>query len=82
VIVLREARDVELIPVAQRFSSERLANDLRIRGKEAYSFSDTEGILAFLAEMLRQGDVVLVMSNGSFDNVASRLLRSLGEHEQ
>ncbi|MEW6137201.1 MAG: UDP-N-acetylmuramate--L-alanine ligase [Thermodesulfobacteriota bacterium] len=82
VIVLREARDVELIPVAQRFSSERLANDLRVRGKEAYSFSDTEGILAFLAEILRQGDVVLVMSNGSFDNVASRLLRSLGEHEQ
>lgn len=79
IAVLREPRDVENIPVGERFSSARLAGDLKSRGKEAYAFTDTEGILDALSELLEAGDVVLIMSNGSFDNLGSRLLRILEE---
>jgi len=78
-IVLREPRDVVRIPETDRFSSERLAHDLRHLGKAAQAFDDTDGLLEFLSTELRAGDVVLTMSNGSFDDVNSRLLASLKE---
>lgn len=78
-IVVREPRKVENIPPSRRFSSRRLASDLKGRGKEAVAFADTEGIPEYLAGVLRESDIVLVMSNGSFDNVGARLLKMLGE---
>jgi len=40
----------------------------------------TEALLAALLEELRPGDHVLIMSNGSFDNLHARLLESLSAH--
>jgi len=79
VIILREPRDVSTIPEAGRLSSMKLATDLSRLGKKAKSFSDTEGLLAFLTEELQSNDVVLIMSNGSFDNLNNRLLEVLKE---
>lgn len=78
-ILLREPRKVENIPLEHRFSSKRLALDLNKRGKEAEAFENTEDILAFLFTVVRSGDVVLIMSNGTFDNLGTRLLKTLGE---
>jgi UDP-N-acetylmuramate: L-alanyl-gamma-D-glutamyl-meso-diaminopimelate ligase len=78
-IVLREPRDVAKIPEGDRFSSERLARDLRHLGKTARAFDDTDGLLEFLLNELQSGDVVLTMSNGSFDDLNARLLASLKE---
>jgi UDP-N-acetylmuramate: L-alanyl-gamma-D-glutamyl-meso-diaminopimelate ligase len=81
VIALREPRDVETIPQEGRFSSRKLAEDLRLHGKRAHAFADTDGIIEFLQGDLRRNDVVLVMSNGSFDNINVRLLDILKERE-
>lgn len=82
VIALREARDIEKIPEGDRFSSGRLASDLRSLGKDARAFDTTDGILGFLSDELREGDVVITMSNGSFDNIGPRLLEVLKERLQ
>jgi UDP-N-acetylmuramate: L-alanyl-gamma-D-glutamyl-meso-diaminopimelate ligase len=68
---------LEKIPEGRRFSSERLAADLAARGKAARCFSDTGGIVAHLAETARPGDLILVMSNGGFDNIHEKLLAAL-----
>ena len=73
IVVLREPRDPEKFPVEDRFSSQALASDLMALGKRAVSFEDGDRILEFLAEEVLERDVVLFMSNGSFDNLASRL---------
>ncbi len=78
-IVLREPGDVARIPEMERFRSERLARDLRHLGKSAQAFNDTDGLLEFLLKELQAGDVVLIMSNGSFDDLNARLLASLRE---
>jgi UDP-N-acetylmuramate: L-alanyl-gamma-D-glutamyl-meso-diaminopimelate ligase len=77
VVVLREPRDVDKIPRSDRFSSERLAQDLRDKGREAHAFKDTDAVEAFLDNNLRKGDVVLIMSNGSFDDLNNRLMANL-----
>jgi UDP-N-acetylmuramate: L-alanyl-gamma-D-glutamyl-meso-diaminopimelate ligase len=78
-IVVREPRGVEGIPPEGRLSARKLAEDLRERGKTALSFATTDEIVEFLREELHYGDVVLVMSNGSFDNLNDRLLAALRE---
>ncbi len=75
--VLREPRGVDELPQSDRFSSPRLAQDLMDAGTKAYAFDDTEEILNYLLHELRTGDVVLIMSNGSFDGIGLRLLRAL-----
>lgn len=51
-------------------------------GTKAFAFNDTEEILNYLLHELRTGDVVLIMSNGSFDGIGLRLLRALKERGQ
>ncbi len=80
-IFVREPPDPWKVPEGERFSSEQLAADLRARGREAWSFPDTDALLAGLREALRPGDVVLVMSNGDFDHLVSRLCAALEEGE-
>ncbi len=82
VVVLREPRDVDKIPWSDRFSSERLARDLRGRGRDAHAFEDTDAIIEFLNAGLMKGDVVLVMSNGSFDDLNNRLMANLEESQR
>jgi len=68
---------LQKIPVGQRFSSEHLVQELKSRGKDAHYFPDTQTILEFLSSTARPGDMVLIMSNGGFDNIHQRLLDSL-----
>ncbi len=76
-VCVRQAPLLEKIPVEQRFSSERLVSDLRAGKKDAYYFADTDVLIEFLLEHAQPGDVLLVMSNGGFDNIHSRLLERL-----
>jgi UDP-N-acetylmuramate: L-alanyl-gamma-D-glutamyl-meso-diaminopimelate ligase len=65
------------IPPAERFSSEQLVADLKKRGKDARFYADTESIIEFLAKQAKPGDIILIMSNGGFDNIHERLLKRL-----
>ncbi len=59
-----------------RLSPERVVRDLEDRGCAARAFSSGEAIAAFLAGECRAGDLVVVMSNGSFDHLCDRLLEA------
>jgi UDP-N-acetylmuramate: L-alanyl-gamma-D-glutamyl-meso-diaminopimelate ligase len=76
-ICIRQPPLLEKIPVAERFSSEKLVADLKRSGKEAHFFADTESIVEFLVRHAVAGDLILVMSNGGFDNIHERLLERL-----
>ncbi|MGB7920519.1 MAG: Mur ligase family protein, partial [Desulfobacterales bacterium] len=76
-ICIRRPPLLKKIPEGQRFSSEKLVEDLNKRGKAARFFEETSAIIDFLAQEARDGDVVLIMSNGGFDNIHERLLKRL-----
>lgn len=67
----------EKAPDGHRFSSEKLAADLADRGKTAFCFKNADEIVAFLSSEARPGDLILVMSNGGFDNIHNKLLARL-----
>ena len=78
-VCIRKPPFLDKIPEGRRFSSEKLVADLRQRGCAAQYFADTEAIIAHLADEAREGDVILIMSNGGFDNIHTRLLEALAQ---
>jgi UDP-N-acetylmuramate: L-alanyl-gamma-D-glutamyl-meso-diaminopimelate ligase len=65
------------IPPNERFSSKKLVEDLRDKGLEAFYYPDSDGLLNQIIEQSQKGDVVLIMSNGPFDNLPQRVVDAL-----
>ena len=76
-VCIRKPPLLQKIPVDDRFSSQKLVDDLKSRGREAYFFPDTDAIIDFIADTAKPGDLILIMSNGGFDNIHERLLERL-----
>jgi UDP-N-acetylmuramate: L-alanyl-gamma-D-glutamyl-meso-diaminopimelate ligase len=74
VLLARVARD---LPADERLDVARVAADLKRRGTDATHFDDTDQIVAELARRCRAGDVVAVLSNGTFGGIYSKLLSAL-----
>jgi UDP-N-acetylmuramate: L-alanyl-gamma-D-glutamyl-meso-diaminopimelate ligase len=77
VVCIRKPPLLEKIPENYRFSSEKLVEALKNTGIDASYFGDTDQILDFVKATAKSGDVVLIMSNGGFDNIHERLLEIL-----
>ncbi|MEN8141116.1 MAG: UDP-N-acetylmuramate:L-alanyl-gamma-D-glutamyl-meso-diaminopimelate ligase [Thermodesulfobacteriota bacterium] len=73
-VIIKEPDPLLNFAKEDMFSAEKLAADLRGRGQEASSFTDTDEILNYLFSSLQPGDVVAILSNGGFDNIHQRLL--------
>jgi UDP-N-acetylmuramate: L-alanyl-gamma-D-glutamyl-meso-diaminopimelate ligase len=65
------------IPADQRFSPEQLVSDINEKGGKAYHFETPDRVLDYLVPELRENDLVLIMSNGGFDNIHARLIEML-----
>ena len=65
-----------------RLDPETVADEVRALGKDARVLSGSEAIAEHLAEEARAGDVLLIMSNGSFDGLCEKLLKKLGAAAQ
>ena len=62
-----------------RLDPETVAQSIRSLGKEARVFSSTDEIACVLAAEAAPGDLLLVMSNGSFDGLCEKLIKKLGD---
>lgn len=67
----------ERAPEGQRFSPEQLVHDLQGRGKKAEFVDSVESIVGRVVREASHGDVVVVMSNGSFGGIHARLMDGL-----
>jgi UDP-N-acetylmuramate: L-alanyl-gamma-D-glutamyl-meso-diaminopimelate ligase len=76
-VLIRVPSAFHKVPEADRISVDALVADLRRRGIDARLYPDTDAILDALPPTLRPGDLVLIMSNGGFDNIHERLLRRI-----
>jgi UDP-N-acetylmuramate: L-alanyl-gamma-D-glutamyl-meso-diaminopimelate ligase len=62
-----------------RLDPETVAQSIRSLGKDARVFSSSDEIAGALATEAEAGDLLLVMSNGSFDGLCEKLIKKLGE---
>lgn len=69
-----EAQGPGAQPNPDVFSTEELLADLQNRGKRAKVLATSDQGIRDMSRELKSGDVVLVMSNGSFDGLLPKLL--------
>ncbi|HID02547.1 MAG TPA: UDP-N-acetylmuramate:L-alanyl-gamma-D-glutamyl-meso-diaminopimelate ligase [Desulfobacterales bacterium] len=74
---IREPVPLDNVATDELFSSKKLAVDLIKRGLHAKSCPDTDTILDELLPILQENDVVVILSNGGFDNIHIRLMEKL-----
>jgi len=76
-VLIGPVNRAQLIEESARLSPEAIAEALRARGRMAQAFRASEEISDYLAARAGPGDVVLIMSNGSFDGLTAKLLEQL-----
>ena len=81
-IYLKEPHNLESIPPGHRLQTEKLVEEIKARGRLARSFKESGKLLnALLADVCR-GDVIVFMSNGSFDGLPHAFLNALQGPQQ
>jgi UDP-N-acetylmuramate: L-alanyl-gamma-D-glutamyl-meso-diaminopimelate ligase len=78
-VLLARVYGAEELPDDVRLDPERLVDDIVAGGTPARFLDDVSAIVDDLVARSAAGDVVLVMSNGGFDNLHDRLLAALAE---
>jgi len=80
VICVKVPPGIESIPESERLDAAKLVQDIARGGREAHLFESTDLLVGFLSEFCGPGDLVVCMSNGSFDGLPHRLTEALGNH--
>jgi UDP-N-acetylmuramate: L-alanyl-gamma-D-glutamyl-meso-diaminopimelate ligase len=65
------------LPEAERLSLPRLVHDLMSQGKSARETASLEEIVDTVVRERREGDLVVMMSNGGFGGIHGKLLQAL-----
>jgi len=77
-VVIGEVNRAADLNADERLDAERLVADLRNAGKAAFHEPSADKIIEKLRPKLSSGDVLVVLSNGSFDGLHDKLLKALG----
>jgi UDP-N-acetylmuramate: L-alanyl-gamma-D-glutamyl-meso-diaminopimelate ligase len=82
-VIVREVPDEPIYSatgeVSELFSASELGDALESRGVPTAIYAAVEGIVEHVVGTHGDDDVVLVMSNGSFDDIWDKLLAALSE---
>jgi len=78
-VIVGKLFDPSKIPAEDRFDPEKLALDLHRNGTKGSYTPEVSAIVKQLAESAAPGDVVCVLSSGSFDGLHDKLLDEIGD---
>jgi UDP-N-acetylmuramate: L-alanyl-gamma-D-glutamyl-meso-diaminopimelate ligase len=78
-VVLGGVFRAEQLGDENRMAPDSVAKSVRELGKDARAFEGAEAIAEYLTREAREGDLLLIMSNGSFDGLCEKLLKRLGQ---
>jgi UDP-N-acetylmuramate: L-alanyl-gamma-D-glutamyl-meso-diaminopimelate ligase len=73
-IVLGPVNRANLLSDSERLSPDRIVKLLAARKRQTAAFPSVDAIVEYLAQEAKSGDVILVMSNGSFDGLCAKLV--------
>ena len=76
-VVLAQVARQEQLADDDRLDPARVVADIAAAGRAAYYEPDVDAIIARLQPLAREGDVIVVLSNGGFGDIHKRLLAEL-----
>jgi UDP-N-acetylmuramate: L-alanyl-gamma-D-glutamyl-meso-diaminopimelate ligase len=76
-VIIAPVYNARALKKKERLNPEELVYEISLRRTEAYFIEDVEYIVEFITRNVSPNDVILVMSNGGFENIHERLLHSI-----
>jgi UDP-N-acetylmuramate: L-alanyl-gamma-D-glutamyl-meso-diaminopimelate ligase len=76
-VAISEVAKIEQIPAGERLHAEALMREIASDGRPAFYEKDADAIVARITPLLKEGDIVIVFSNGGFDDIHEKLLARL-----
>jgi UDP-N-acetylmuramate: L-alanyl-gamma-D-glutamyl-meso-diaminopimelate ligase len=76
-VVISQVARLEQIPEGQRLKPEQVVAEIAKAGRAAFYEQDANAIVDRIIPLLQPKDVVVVFSNGGFDNIHEKLLTRL-----
>ncbi len=73
-VLIGPVNRAQLLGESERLSPQAIADATTKLGKPAKSFDSTDELADYLAVNAKPGDMVMIMSNGSFDGLSGKLL--------
>ncbi len=73
-VIVAQVAALEQIPVNERLHPEQVVADIEAAGVPAYYEPNADAIVARLTPLLKDGDVIVVFSNGGFGGIHQKLL--------
>ena len=67
------------LPESERLDAAQLVDDVQARGRRARHLPDNDDIIRTIVGEHREGDVVVLMSNGGFGGIHRKLLQALDQ---
>jgi UDP-N-acetylmuramate: L-alanyl-gamma-D-glutamyl-meso-diaminopimelate ligase len=76
-VILAQVARMEQLPPEERLRPEQVVADIAAAGRMAFYEPDVDAIVARLRPLVREKDVIVVLSNGGFGGIHQRLLAEL-----
>ncbi|HAF03771.1 MAG TPA: UDP-N-acetylmuramate:L-alanyl-gamma-D-glutamyl-meso-diaminopimelate ligase, partial [Spartobacteria bacterium] len=77
-VFIAQVAKLEQIPEKERLNPEAVVDAIANSGRPAFYEENADAIVDRIVPMLQPKDVVVVFSNGGFDNIHEKLLKALG----
>jgi UDP-N-acetylmuramate: L-alanyl-gamma-D-glutamyl-meso-diaminopimelate ligase len=77
VVFISQIARLNLLKPEERLDPEKVISDIRATGKDAHYLPDADSIAREAAKTAKQGDIIVVMSNGSFGGIHDLLREHL-----
>jgi len=77
-VFISQVARLDQIPEAERLHPEQLVQEISEDGRPAFYEKNADAIVDRIVPLLKKDDVVVVFSNGGFDNIHEKLLTRLG----
>jgi len=76
-VFIAQVARLEQIPEAERLHPEEMVKEISKDGRPAFYEKNADAIVDRIVPLLKKKDVVVVFSNGGFDNIHEKLLQKL-----
>ncbi|PWU06474.1 MAG: UDP-N-acetylmuramate:L-alanyl-gamma-D-glutamyl-meso-diaminopimelate ligase [Verrucomicrobia bacterium] len=76
-VLIAQVAAADQIPPAERLDPQQVVHEIVAQGKQAFYEPGANEIVQRLQTLAQEGDVIVVFSNGGFDNIHTKLLEGL-----
>ena len=76
-VFIAQVARLDQIPETERLHPEEMVKEISENGRPAFYEKNADAIVDRIVPLLKEKDVVVVFSNGGFDNIHEKLLKRL-----